>query len=172
MGGVSILFYRREAGAAPPIGLRPGVTVKLWRPAQHGLPPPGPWRTQNLAWWAFTACSLFTDRRFFELTLWRDDHVAHRLFVTPRWPRFPFMAPGDLQVGEVWTDPERRGQGLARAGLAEAVRQADGARLWYLVEADNLPSIRLAEAAGFMPVGRGRRTRPFGLGVLGAYRLE
>ncbi len=169
---MSLLFYRREADAAPVDAPPPDVTLSPWRPAAQGLPRLGPWWPQNMAWWAFDRSGLFADRRFCELTLRREGRTVHRLILTPRWPRFPFMAPGDLQVGDVWTAPAQRGRGLARAGLAEAVRQAGGARLWYLVEAGNIPSIRLAETASFRLAGRGLRTRPLGLGVLGAYRLD
>jgi RimJ/RimL family protein N-acetyltransferase len=116
---------------------------------------------------------LFAEPGFVELTLWRDGRRLHRLIVTPRWFRFPFMGSGDLQLGDLWTDPAARGQGLARAAITEALRLARHAdRVWYLVDARNDASARLAESVGFQLYGAGRRTRPLGLHLAGRFRLD
>ncbi len=84
------------------------------------------------------------------------------------------MAAGDLQIGGLWTAPEARRIGLATAAIVEAHRRhaAPARRFWFLVEETNAASIGLAEACGYRLVGRGRRTRPLGVSVLGQYRLE
>lgn len=146
----------------------------MWRPAADGLPPRGVNRVENLAWWVLDHAGLFARRQFAEVTLWRKGRRVHRLIVTPRWTRFPFMAPGDLQIGGLWTDPDSRGKGLARAAVAEAHRRlcAGDARLWYIVDPSNEPSVRLAEACGYRLVGVGRRTRPLGIRLFGQFRLD
>lgn len=99
--------------------------------------------------------------------------MLHRLVVTPRWYRFPFMEIDDLQIGAVWTRPEARGQGLARAAIAEAHRLfGEGPRrFWYVVDAGNSASISLIESCGYRLVGTGLRMRPFGVALLGRFRL-
>ena len=91
-------------------------------------------------------CGLFADGRYSELSLWSGERRIHRLVVTPRWYRFPFMAPGDLQLGALLTDPAWRRQGLARLAMAVAHRLFAGPsqRLWYVTDEANVASLALA----------------------------
>lgn len=169
---MTLLFYRRDPQDATAGALPPGITARSWRPAVDGLPRAGGQWCDNAIWWALDRLGFFARRDFAELTLWRGDRLLHRLIVTPRWFRFPFMAPGDLQIGDLWTHPDARGQGLARAAVAEALRRLPGTPLWYVVEAGNRPSVRLAEGCGYRLAGFGRRTRPLGIGLIGRFRIE
>ena len=174
--GLTIRFYRRPGDAPDATGpvLPPGCRFASWRPARDGLPPPGAHRAENLAWFAFDRLGLFASRDFEALLVVEDGRLLHRLIITPRWFRFPFMGEGDLQVGALWTAPEARRLGLARAAVLEAHRRhaAPGRTLWFVVDEANAASIRLAEVCGYLLAGEGRRTRPLGLGGLGQFRLE
>jgi len=168
-------FYRRDPENLPvSAALPPSIEVKMWRPAINGLPPRSARQAENLVWWMLDRVGLFARRQFAEVTLIRDARPVHRLIVTPRWARFPFMASGDLQIGGVWTVPDARGEGLARAAIGEAHRRLGGRRVrfWYVVDPSNEPSVRLAEACGYRLVGAGRRTRPAGVGFLGKFRID
>jgi len=172
---MSVLFYRREpSGATPPAPLPPGVMIRIWRPAEDGAPPRGSRRPQNLVWWGWDLVGVFPQRRFAEISLWREGRLVHRLILTPRWYRFPFMAPQDLQVGDLWTHPDFRGRGLAHVAIDRAHREAAGCagQLWYLVEADNVASVRLIKSCGYRLVGAGRRVNPLGIGALGQFHLD
>ncbi len=173
---MTVRFYRLErASPVPePPDLLLGLDIRSWRPATDGPPRRRPRRWENLVWFAFQQLGLFASDAFEELSLWRGERMLHRLVVTPSWLRFPFMAPGDLQIGGLWTDPEVRRIGLAGAMMAEAHRRRaePGRRFWYVVDEANSPSIGLAEASGYRLIGTGRRTRPLGLAALGQYRLE
>jgi RimJ/RimL family protein N-acetyltransferase len=166
-------FYRRAGGAVFVATPPPSFSLRVWSPGRDGAPPPGSRRFSNWVWWAFERLAVFSRPGFLELTIWREGRLAHRLIVTPRWARFPFMGAADLQVGDVWTRPELGGRGLATLALAtvQALTDPDD-RLWYVVEADNPASIRLAEAAGYRLVGAGRRTRPLGLAAFGRFVLD
>jgi RimJ/RimL family protein N-acetyltransferase len=166
---VTILFYRREAESSPLSG---SIDVRAWRPAREGFPPSGPFRARNVAWWSADRLRLFSNRDFAEITIRREHKLVHRLILTPRWYRFPFMASEDLQIGDVWTAPHARGQGLAKMAIAQALTRAGQGRcVWYVVDAGNHPSVRLIERCGFALVGRGKRSRPFGLRIAGRFML-
>ncbi len=175
-GRIAPVEQHGHAGApAPdPLDLLLGLEIRSWRPATDGPPPHRqPWR-ENLAWFAFQRLGLFANDSFEELSIWRGERMLHRLVITPRWLRFPFMEPDDVQIGRLWTDPEVRRTGIAGAAMAEAHRRRaePGRRVWYVVDAANTPSARLAEACGYRLVGTGRRTRPLGIAGLGRFRLE
>ncbi len=168
-------FYRLdEIGPPRAAAVAPDVWIRTWRPAVEGFPPRRSRRFDNLVWWAFDALGVFASDGFAEITLWRGGRRLHRLIVTPPWPRFPFMARRDLQIGDLWTVPSARGQGLARAAVAEAQKHAadwGAERLWYVVDAENAPSVALVESFGYRLVGEGDRSRPMGLGLFGRYRI-
>ncbi|MGE5720864.1 MAG: GNAT family N-acetyltransferase [Sphingomonadales bacterium] len=172
---MSILFYRLDdAASSLAVPLDRSVTVRVWCPGKDGFPPAGARSLLNLAWFAFDRLGLFARDGFAEVSLWRHERMLHRLIVTPRWYRFPFMAGSDLQLGDLWTAPRARGLGLARQAVGEALRHfgRGGTRFWYLVESDNSASIRLIESCGFQHIGAGRRTRPLGFSAIGRFRLE
>jgi RimJ/RimL family protein N-acetyltransferase len=127
----------------------------------------------NRAWWIMDRAGQFPRRDLTVYAVHRGERLLHRLLVTPRWHRFPFMDPRDLQMGMLWTDPEMRGKGLAAQAIAAV--QADFAgkcpALWYVVDEDNASSIRLIERLGYRIAGTGERTRPFGWGPLGQFRI-
>ncbi len=168
---MTFLFYRHD-GAAPVDAPSCDAVATWWRPSCDGLPVGGPAR--NLAWWGLTQLGLFADRRFAELSLCRGNMVVHRLIVTPRWYRFPFMDECDLQLGDLRTHPGARRQGLARHAIAEAHRAfaGPGTRFWYVVAAENRASVRLIETCGYQLVGKGRRTAPFGIRAVGRFVLN
>jgi hypothetical protein len=174
--GVTVLFFCRGSRApwGEQTGLPPALEIRSWRPASDGLPGSGPHARENLAWLAFQRLGVFATDGFEELSIWRGERMLHRLVVTPRWRRFPFMAVEDVQIGGLWTDPEVRRVGLASAAIAEAHRRhaAIGRRFWYLVDDGNAPSAALAEACGYRLIGAGRRTRPLGCPALGQFRLD
>lgn len=173
---MTVLFYRRQTQGLgeEPLGLPAGLELRSWRPAKDGPPRQDDHRRENLAWRCLHRGGLFASDDFEELTVWRSGRLVHRMVVTPRWLRFPFMAQEDLQLGALWTAPEVRRIGVASAVMAEAHRRhaAPGRRFWYVVDGGNAASIGLAEASGYRLVGSGRRTRPLGVGALGQYRLE
>ncbi len=68
--------------------------------------------------------------------------------------------PIGAQIVGVFTEPDRRGEGLARRGVAELVHRllADGVpAVCLFVREDNLPARRAYERAGFLPSMHYRR---------------
>lgn len=169
-------FYCRQAGGGVDLapGLDPGLAFRVWMPAIQGLPPPGSRSISNIVWWAFVRLGFFARRDLAELSIWRAGEMLHRLIVSPRWYRFPFMGARDLQIGGLWTRPDSRGQGLARAAIAEAHRLFAGRTpcFWYVVDMRNRASIGLIESCGYRLAGLGRRTRPLRIRIFGQFVLD
>ena len=157
------------AGEAPQ-----GYAEELWRPSLASRRPRGERGWYFDAWWLFHHVRVFRNAEYGVLIFRDGDVVAHRSVVFPPFFRFPFMAPGDLQVGYTFTAPEHRGRGLATEALRSVARRLGrpGRSFWYVVERDNVPSLRAAEAAGYRVVGRATRRARGPLGLLAAYELD
>jgi RimJ/RimL family protein N-acetyltransferase len=171
---MSVIFYGYDAGN--PISgraLPPGIEAAFWQPHRNGFPQGLFSGATNRAWWAVDKLHLFARHDFTVIALHRQGRLLHRLLVSPKWYRFPDMDAADLQIGMLWTDPEARGQGLAKCAVTAAHRKFAGRfrRMWYLVDEDNLPSRRLIESIGYHKVGQGERTARFGLRALGQFKM-
>src|ERR1017187_9070741 len=169
-----ILFYCINCDLPPPpiVLPPPGITITVWHPPDLRFAPAcGLSWLSRAAWPACHWLGLFGNRDHAILCLRRDTTYVHRTLLIPPFFRFPFMAANDLQCGDIWTGPSERGRGLAVVGVSAAVRHAwrPGRRIWYLTEAANVPSIRLAHHAGFSLVGKGKRTRKLGLRFFGQF---
>lgn len=173
---MTVCFYLREADEPThrELPLPDGTTLRAWRPCEQESLPLSPFDPLHLGVWVQHKCGLFDDPRYTELSLWRGTDRIHRLIVTPRWHRFPFMASSDLQIGALWTHPAWRRLGIAACMMdhAHGLFAAPGQRFWYIAESANSASKALAAAAGYRFVGEGQRTRPLGLAMLGRFELE
>jgi RimJ/RimL family protein N-acetyltransferase len=169
------LVFRCEHATRATIAAPEGYTVELWRPSLVPAVPPHFPRVTYGAWWLFHRASVFHNRDYAAVIIWRGDELAHRLGIFPGWFRFPFMARDDLQLGDLWTAPGHRGRGLAAVAVRFAMANAasaPGRSFWYLTHAENSASIRTANKAGFSLVGRAVRTRRWGLRLAGQFLLE
>jgi GNAT superfamily N-acetyltransferase len=168
-------FYARDAAEGPPpqTAWPGGIEVSVWHP-RDGAPPPGLPRLSNQVWRVFDRLGVFATRECGVMTARADGRIVHRALVSPRWFRFPDMDRDDLQIGAVFTDPAWRGRGLAKAGIAEIHKRWEGRfrRMWYIVEASNLASIKVIEACGYRLAGTGERKAPLGFPLAARYRLE
>jgi RimJ/RimL family protein N-acetyltransferase len=168
------LFYaitvpaNRTAPALPA-----GYTCERWRPSLFRFAPHGVPFFPFVVWWLFHITHVFANREYAVFVIRHGETLIHRSVITPRYFRFPFMAAADLQVGDTWTDPAERGKGLATIALESIIGTPSSRECtcWYVVEPDNLASIRVVEKAGFTLAGNGHRTRRFGLGILGKFLL-
>jgi RimJ/RimL family protein N-acetyltransferase len=173
---MSQLFFALRCNGALPgeSALDSEFSSLLWRPSLRYVTPPGHPQLPFAVWWGFHQTRIFSNRDYGVLLIRDGSHIIHRSCIFPGYFRFPFMEANDLQVGDTWTSPGYRGRGLARHALREAVRLLGrpGRRFWYLVESENLPSIRVAEHIGFRLAGEGRRTHRCGLRIFGSFVLD
>jgi RimJ/RimL family protein N-acetyltransferase len=168
-------MYRRAMTPLDGVPALPAdLRLEFWRPSLGGPVHPRLLGFPFLAWSLFHFARVFAGRDYALLLLFRDGALVHRTCLLPAHFRFPFMSAPDLQAAGLWTAPEFRGRGLGLLALGEALRrlQDPGRTLWYMARLDNLPSIRLAEKAGFVPFGRVARRKRLGSHLLGSFQLE
>ena len=152
----------------------PEHVARLWRPDGLLSGPPGSRGYAHGVYAVFHRIGMFSNTDYSAIVIesaeGTPDHVAS---IFPGFFRFPFMARDDLQIGATQTRPEARGQRLAPRAILEAMAMLGkkGRRFWYLSDATNTASCRVAEVAGLSPAGEGARLARFGLAVFGAYEL-
>jgi RimJ/RimL family protein N-acetyltransferase len=179
------LFYCHESGNNESISraesqpesvrLSDSYRLVIWRPGVLPMLPrslPGMvLKARFLFRWALHRTHLFAGRESGALLIYDRERLVHYSGFTPRYWRFPFIADGDFQIGDTWTDPQYRGKGIALFAVREIVRMLAkrGRRIWYVVESQNQPSIRVVEKGGFDLVAEGVHLLPFGLTLAGSY---
>ncbi len=172
----TFLFYRCDA--PPEGGVEPSLAAdyswQLWTPYRGGFAPLGLPLFPFAIWTVMHHLRMFANPEYGVLLVYHDGRLVHRSGLFPRHARFPFMARKDLQIGDVWTDPQHRNRGLASFALYQLVgaKAGRGRRIWYVVEAGNAPSLRTVEKSGFVLVGTGARTKRLGLALLGQFVME
>lgn len=151
-----------------------GYFSMLWRPKGLQIVPKGVCLWPSVMWWLFHRLHIFHNTDYSMMLIYRDRRLVHRSVIFPRFFRFPFMQPDDLQIGDTWTSPEHRGKGLAKFALATVVRtlRRPIRGFWYIVHEKNIPSIRVVESVGFRKVARGRKVARFGLLYFGYYAIQ
>ena len=167
-------FYTITIPVDRPIRILPaGYRCEAWRPGVFRFKANGMPAFPFVIWWVLHMLHVFSNRDYGLFIIRCGDKVIHRSVITPRYFRFPFMAAGDIQISDTWTDPGERGKGLATIALESIISSPLFRKhtCWYVVEPDNRASIRVVEKAGFTLAGRGIRTRRFGLGILGRFVL-
>ncbi len=177
MSKMDSLFLRR-APLAPRIAPSPVLDERyawtLWRPSLTCIAPKGVRRRQFVVDWLLHNLRLFRNRDYGILAVYDGERLIHRSSVFPKWLRFPFMAANDLQIARTWTDENYRGKGLAVFAvdrILECYARPDRT-FWYLVQAKNAPSIRVAEKCGFSLYGKGSRVSRCGCRALGCFQIE
>lgn len=167
-----------NAGDATAGGLAAPYSWTIWRPRHW---PALPHRLSGLRLrlrflfrWVVHRMHLFAGSGCGALLVYDRRRLVHYSAFTPRYWRFPFVADDDFQIGDTWTHPEYRGRGLALFALRTIVATLarPGRRLWYVVEATNEPSIRVAEKAQFTLTAEGTWVTPWRFKLAGAYVIR
>jgi RimJ/RimL family protein N-acetyltransferase len=153
-------------------GLPNGLIFRTWKPGFYSWTPPG-MGFFFVFWSTFHWLSIFQNRNYCVVYILKQGRVVHRSCVVPTYFRWPFMAENDLQISSTWTAPDWRGQGLATYALMYIVKSmsASNRQFWYVTRDANIPSIKVAQKAGFKVVGNAVRVKRFGSDLLGYLRM-
>lgn len=173
---MTYLFLACDSGAcqADPIQLPVSYRAQLWMPHWRSVSPHGFPALPFTLWWLMDRLRVFSNRDYAIYVVTCGDQIVHRSCVFPRWFRFPFMRASDLQVGDTWTHPDHRGNGLASHALSAILHHCarPDRRFWYVVAKDNTPSLCVARKAGMQVAGEGCRQKRLGIGALGCYVIR
>ncbi|HKD66101.1 MAG TPA: GNAT family N-acetyltransferase [Candidatus Binataceae bacterium] len=160
------LFYccdsaQRHSQVGPPDD---AFSTELWKPSLLTPWPRNATRDKKLHFLFRTLLHIsgvFPSPESGAMVLYDGPRLVHYSAFTPRYWRFPFLAGGDLQVGDTWTEPSYRGRGLAKFGLRALLVQTakPGRRIWYVVQDINRASVKVAEDCGFQLAGTGGRIK-------------
>ena len=170
-----ILFYGANSFRGSKIADPKLLAFQFWQPSLFSWKPKGiAVHPKFIVWWLFHHFRVFKSRKFTIFLIYEDQRVVHTSFIFPPFFRFAFMEKQHLQIGDVWTDPSARGQGLASFAVQKIAERyaSPSAKLWYLTEKRNIASIRAAGKAGFNLEGVGKRTNRLGLSLLGSYQIS
>lgn len=124
-----------------------------------------------LVWWVMHYLRIFKNSNYGILLIYHERMLIHRAGIFPGYFRFPFMSREDLQIGDIWTHRKYRNRGIALFAIKQILhlKKSPDRKFWYVVEENNLASIRVIEKAGFDKVGEGIRKKKFGLKLLGNF---
>ena len=153
------------AQVSAPAGCSPDFWVRDWLPSLSDPHPPGVSGPSSTGFLLLHALHLFSTSDYYAVAIDLGDRNVHRSVVFPKDPRIGFMDSTDLQVGNIYTDPTFRRQGLALAALNRIREKFPGRRLWFFADPHNLPSLKLAKAAGFHVAGITTVSRFMGFGL-------
>jgi SAM-dependent methyltransferase/RimJ/RimL family protein N-acetyltransferase len=168
-----LFFTTASAPHAPrQYELPPGYTQEWWtQRSPLSIPPGVAWNWRFAAWWL-----LFRQKSMRAVVIREagSKRVAHIAYVYPKYFRFPFMRPGDLQIGGLYTPPYLRGKGLARAAVSEILRRcaSETSAFWYVVRSSNRSSIAVATACQFELAATGVRAHSAGATLLGRFVVD
>ena len=170
----NVVFYANTANdVASNRSIDDRYSCEFWRPSLNHIAPQGVSNKFLAVWWLLHWLRLFANRDYCLFLIRDGKSLVHVCSVFPRYFRFPFMGKDDLAYG-MWTHKEHRGKSIAPFAIQEVMRmlKRPGRRFWHVTEEGNVSSIRVAEKAGFVKVGEGRRISRFGFRALGAFILE
>ena len=170
------LFYRFDFDAGhrlKDVFIDKKYSTVLWKPTLLKIIPAGLKWIPFSIWWVMNNLYMFSNKDYGLYLIYDEEILIHRSVIMPRYFRFPFMGKKDLQIGDTWTMPEYRGEGLAPFAVQGVVKSLKKSKrkFWYVVEKDNNPSIRSIKKAGFVKYGTGVRKERMNLKVIGQYKM-
>ena len=127
------------------------ISLVLFRPSITKILPKGIIKISFLIWWVFWVLGFFKRDYFIGIAFNSDKKFIHHFVILPKFFKYPFMGEDDLQIGDVWTHPSYRGFNLsafAISSLIEAV-PVHYKSIWYITEAENKSSIKVANKLKF-----------------------
>ena len=149
----------------------PSFKYLIFRPTIMRLIPEGINGKFFILWGIFSFIWSLQRKPYEVHILYKDSQVVHYSVVLPKCYKFPFMNKKDIEIGPCWTHPDYRGKGIYPKMLNVICNRfaKNKENAWIFCEENNHASQRGILKAGFSFVGKGEKTKPFGMGLLGKY---
>ena len=122
-----------------------GLVVEIFKPKILRLGLDGEEKVKRILWYIITL------GQYHILYVKQDHRIAHYSFIIPKNFRFPFMNPGDLQIGPCFTYPGFRNRGIYTKVLCliPNILGEAGSGFWIYTTQNNLVSQKAIERAGY-----------------------
>ena len=144
----------------------------VWRPGLFSIKPPGSSWFPFFIWYLFYFFFIFKSPHYCVYLIYSKKKIIHRSCVFPPFFRFPFMAKGEIQIGDIWTLEDYRNKGLSKKVLQLIIKDFSDRPIWFLCDSENYTSIALAKGVGFNHFAAGLRLNRFGINALGKYCIN
>lgn len=169
-----LFFKKTETHQFDSISSNDNLKTIFWKPTILNICPPGTSLLPFAIWWLFHYMHIFSNKEYCVCLILHNNTIVHKSLVTPKYFRFPFMSNNDLQIGDIWTDPTYREQGIATYAISQIFNHLSSpdVNFWYVAEEDNSPSIQLAKKLGFVLYGKGNRHSRYGIRLIGHYIIK
>ena len=144
-----------------------GFDLTIWRPTGLRIIPEY-FPRKYFGYWLAHRLGLFPNKDYSAVIIKDNDKFVLKMLVVPRYFKWPFMGPNDLQFIYGTTNPDYRRLGVARIAMDIAISHlsTDGRKFWGVISEDNQPSIKWVEKVGFLYVGKIEERKLLGIPLL------
>lgn len=134
--------------------------VKKWSPGITKYIPPNS-SLSYISFWLAHYFNFFQNRNYSAYAIYDNGKPVCSLVCIPALFKWRFMKPNDLQIKNVFTHEDYRGQGFAYSLVSGALQQLKNKNtvFWYMTDEHNTPSQKLCKKIGFEYVGNYKRSR-------------
>lgn len=119
--------------------------------------------------WLYLFWYVMTYGNYKIVYLQKDDEIIHYTHILPKIFKLPFLSENDLEIGPSWTKEEYRGKEIFPSVIDYIVRsfEQQDRKFYIFAHADNKSSLKAIEKSSAVKIGRGYKTKWFGI-----YRLQ
>ena len=132
-----------------------GFDLKIWRPSGLSIIPEY-FPRKYLGYWLAHKIGYFPNKDYSAVIIKDNDNFVLKMLVVPKYFKWPFMGPNDLQVMYITTNSKYRRLGVADIALSVAVNRlaANRRKFWAIIDENNIPSLNCFKKAGFVYAGK------------------
>ena len=136
------------------------VKIIKWEPSLRNIIPPNS-GFRFIIFWAAHYLGFFKNKSYRSYAFIEHKKAICSLVCVPSFSLWTFMKPNDIQIKNVFTEPNYRGKGFAFKLVKYAISDLsrDKRNIWYLTNEQNTPSIKLCKKAGFKLQGYYQRKK-------------
>ena len=131
--------------------------INLFNPSFFDSIKLGKIRLTFFIWFLFRLFRFFKSPYYIVILTNCKKEVVHHFVLLPKSFKYPFMEKNDLQIGDVWTRDDYRGQNISAFVISKVLKDYlnNGYNFWYLTEPENPASINVARKLNLHLRGEG-----------------